>query len=263
MTRNNDTPPKDDWDFYFSNVNDVLSSLMVNLSAIDRAPDRAKPWLLWVWVHLREPREDGLSSETEAPTLYKIEDDLAAHLNACCGAELLGRITGGKRREFYYYGSSADGFEDAVRSVTAEFPAYGIDYGKQSDPQWRQYRDVLYPLPNQLRAIQNRRLLDALSVRGDDHDIARIVDHAIYFRSAAKRTAFANAAGESGFRIQHESAVAKSPERPFFINLVRTDTVSSEHISAVVDGLVELAEKHDGEYDSWGCEVQKRVPMDD
>jgi hypothetical protein len=33
----------DDWDFYFCNVNDVLSSIMVNLSAIRRAPEKDKP----------------------------------------------------------------------------------------------------------------------------------------------------------------------------------------------------------------------------
>ena len=261
MTHNG--PSKDEWDFYFSNVNDVLSSLMVNLSAIARAPDRAKPWLLWVWVHMREPREDGLSSDSEAPTFYKIEDRLAAPLGAACGAELLGRITGGRRREFYYYATTADGFQDAVETAMADFPAYRIDCGKQSDPEWRQYRDVLYPLPKQLRAIQNRRVLDALAQRGDDHDIPRIVDHAIYFRSAAQRTAFASAVEGQGFRIQRESKEAQSSERPFFLNLVRSDQVNSDHINSVVDELVEMAEKLDAEYDGWGCEVQKKASLSD
>jgi hypothetical protein len=78
---------KAEWDFYFSNANDVLSSLMVNLSAIRRAPDPAKSWLLWVWVHMLDARYDGLSSETEAPMLFKIEDRLndpatRDHINA-------------------------------------------------------------------------------------------------------------------------------------------------------------------------------------
>jgi hypothetical protein len=32
----------DDWDFYFCNVNDVLSSIMVSLSAIRRAPENSE-----------------------------------------------------------------------------------------------------------------------------------------------------------------------------------------------------------------------------
>ena len=62
MNREENKAETADWDFYFSNVNDVLSSLMVNLSAIRRAADPAKAWLLWVWVYMLEPRHDGLSS---------------------------------------------------------------------------------------------------------------------------------------------------------------------------------------------------------
>jgi uncharacterized protein (TIGR01619 family) len=245
------------WDFYFSNVNDVLSSLMVNLSAIHRAPDPARPWLLWVWVHMLEPRDDGLSSQAEAPTLFRIEDELAAPLSARCRAELFGKITGDSRREFYYYAPAADGLESAVNAVMVAFPQYRFDWGKQLDPEWRQYRDVLYPLPNQLRAIHNRRVLDALEERGDDHGIPRIVDHTIYFSSAVERAAFTSTAAKSGFHIQGESEDLKAADRPFFLNLTRNDPVTRDHINDVVEELVELADKFKGEYDGWGCEVQK------
>lgn len=247
----------DEWDFYFSNVNDVLSSLMVNLSAIRRALDTCKPWLLWIWVHMLDPRDDGLSSEAEAPVLFKIEDRLKECLTFPCGAELLGRITGDRRREFYYYAATADGFESAVKTAMTDFASYRFDCGNQPDPEWRQYKDVLYPFPSQMQTIQNRRVLDALEKRGDDHGIARIVDHAIYFRSAADRTAFANTAVEIGFRIQLESQELKSRERPFFLNLTRSDPVIRDHINAVVAQLIDLAEQFNGEYDGWGCEVQK------
>jgi hypothetical protein len=192
---------KNEWDFYFSNVNDVLSSLMVNLSAIRRTPDPAKSWLLWVWVHLLDARHDGLSSETEAPMLFKIEDRLSEALSAACGAELLGRITGDRRREFYFYAATPDGFDNAVKSAKANFAGYRVEWGKQPDPEWRQYRNVLYPAPGQLRDIQNRRVLDRLLEMGDDHAIARMVDHTIYFRPAAARAAYASKAVKLGFGI--------------------------------------------------------------
>jgi uncharacterized protein (TIGR01619 family) len=249
-----------DWDFYLSNVNDVLSSLMVNLSAIRRASDPAKSWLLWVWVHMLEPRHDGLSSETEAPTLYKIEERLGECLGVACGAELLGRITGGQRREFYYYAATADGVERAVNAAMATFAGYRFDCGKQPDPEWRQYREVLYPSPGQMQTIQNRRVLDSLEKNGDDHAIARIVDHAIYFRSASDRAAYANAAEKCGFRIKHESQDQKSRERPFFLNLTRCDPVTRDHINVLVAELIDLAEKFGGDYDGWGCDVQTKPP---
>jgi uncharacterized protein (TIGR01619 family) len=248
---------KDEWDFYFSNVNHVLSSFMVNLSAIRRAPDTAKPWLLWIWVHMLHARADGLSSESEAPLLYKIEDRLNECLQEPCGAELLGRITGDSRREFYYYAKTSDGLDRAVKSALSDFSDYRGEWGKQQDPDWHQYRDLLYPSASQMRVIQDRRVLDQLQQRGDDHAIARVVDHAIYFRTAGERTAFSSMAVRLGFAIQHESEDAKSRERRFFLNVTRRDPVTLDHISAVVAELVELAERFGGDYDGWGCEVQK------
>jgi hypothetical protein len=72
----------DDWDFYFCNVNDVLSSIMVNLAAIRRAPNKDKSWLLWAWVNMLDGRPDGLSSDVEASKLYEIETE---SVRASCG----------------------------------------------------------------------------------------------------------------------------------------------------------------------------------
>ncbi len=66
----------DAWDFYFANLNDVIASLFVDLGIRDSVPDTDRPWLLWTWVYLRDPRDDGLSSSEEAPILNAIEDAL-------------------------------------------------------------------------------------------------------------------------------------------------------------------------------------------
>ena len=248
---------EDDWDFYFCNVNDVLSSIMVNLGAIGRAPMARKPWLLWVCVAMRSPREDGLSSDQEAPTLAEIEDKLTDELRMASGAELLGRITGNNCREFYFYAPRNEGLGEAVAKVRESFPAYLIECDSQPDPEWRQYLDVLYPSPMDMHRIQNRRVLASLEEHGDAHSIPRPVDHAFYFRRDEDREAFVAAAIGTGFSVQNESEEAeRTDERPFFLNLVRTDPVAIDHINQVVLELVELAERFDGDYDGWGCEVQ-------
>ena len=123
-----------DWDFYFCNVNGVLSSIMVDLEANRRAPLPGKPWLLWVWVHMRFPRDDGLSSDQEAPTLHEIEDFLTGSLSESDG-ELLGRITGDHRREFYFYSPSSEGVDSAIREVRQAFPEYVFECGTHHDPR--------------------------------------------------------------------------------------------------------------------------------
>lgn len=244
-----------DWDFYFVNVHGVLSSIMVDLAANRRGPLAGKPWLLWVWVAMRSPRDDGLSSDKEAPTLYKIEDVLTGLL-AGLDAEPVGRITGGDRRGFYFYSSSSEGFDAAVQKVWESFPDYRFESGTQHDPAWRQYRDVLYPSDVDMQRIQNRRVTDVLAKRGDDHSIPRPVDHALYFRAPAERKAFAAAAIRAGFAVVSEGDDETDGRGRYFLNVVRTEVVTLEQIDRTVLKLLELAKQHGGDYDGWGCEVQ-------
>src|SRR5882757_7023881 len=114
----------DKWDFYFSNVNDVLASIFVDLGIYQSAPIESKPYLLWVWVYFNHPRKDGLSSSEEAPVLLEIEDSLTALLQKGPGVQLVGRITSAGRREFYFYAPDDSGFSHAVASSMSRFREY-------------------------------------------------------------------------------------------------------------------------------------------
>ena len=57
------SPHEEDWDFYFSNVDDILGSFYVDLGLAKVAPLNDKPNLVWVSVNMNNPREDGLSSQ--------------------------------------------------------------------------------------------------------------------------------------------------------------------------------------------------------
>jgi hypothetical protein len=53
------------WGQYFCNVNDKLSSILVDLDLRDLLPDHSRADLIWVWVYMKAPRPDGLSSNEE------------------------------------------------------------------------------------------------------------------------------------------------------------------------------------------------------
>lgn len=243
-----------DWDYYFCTVNGVPSSILVDLAAIARAPVAGKPWLLWVRVHLLSPQENGFPGNEEAPRLYAIEDSLDEKLSEAIDAEPAGRITGGQRRECYFYASSPAGFERAVAEIQELFAEYSIECGASHDPKWRHYRDLLYPSAANLRRIHTRRLVSQLLRHGDDHDIPRPVDHALHFRSVTDRRGFTALAGRAGFKVRLENNKG-ADGRPCFVNVVRADPVGLEHIAEVVEQLVEWAERFDGEYEGWGCPI--------
>ena len=105
----------DEWDFYFARVNDAISSIFVDLGIRTEVPVETRPWLLWVWVQLQAAKPDGLATNEEARRLNEIGEALDSTVSATCGAQLVGRITGNGRREFYFYaaepGELAPGIE--------------------------------------------------------------------------------------------------------------------------------------------------------
>jgi hypothetical protein len=116
----------DNWASYFCTVNGKLSSIFLNTALAEEAPILSKPWLLWVWVYMKDPRPDGLSSSEEAPVLFELEDKLTECLCRQCEAVYPGRITGDRRREFYFYAAHPDDFDHAVTEAMKAFPSYEI-----------------------------------------------------------------------------------------------------------------------------------------
>jgi hypothetical protein len=162
------------WNFYFCKVNDVLSSVALDLGLRKQVPDPSKPELLWIWVYFKSPRPDGLSSSSEFDSLVAIEKHLTESLEQKFHALLCGRITTDGRREFYYYGAHSDEFESAVADALGHFPGYEFDCGTQKDPGWKQYLDVLYPSDEDRQRIENRSVLEVLEQkRGHPQSSAR------------------------------------------------------------------------------------------
>lgn len=146
----------ENWDSYICRVNGELASIFLNLALRANAPIADKEWLLWVWVHLQNPRPDGLSDTGELETLIDLDERLSQRLLECCGAVLAGTITTQGRREFYFYGRSPGGFDSAVLSAVGEFHGYRFETGTQADPQWNQYLTVLYPSATDLQRMKVR-----------------------------------------------------------------------------------------------------------
>ena len=63
----------DDWDFYFARVDGAVSSIFVDLGVKPEVPLEKRPWLLWVFVTLKSPNAEGLSTNDEAPALQALQ----------------------------------------------------------------------------------------------------------------------------------------------------------------------------------------------
>lgn len=246
----------DDWDFYFAKVNDTVTSIFVDLGIRADVPNDKRPWLLWVGLDMREPRADGLSSAEEAPTLHAIGEALEAHVSPTCGAQLVGRLTGGNQREFFFYAEEPGEIEQAVASALQSFEGYTAETRSVFQPEWDTYLELLYPSDSNLQRMFNRRTLETLAERGDVHETPRKVDHWLEFPDEAARSACRDTLLAIEFALEGEYA-SDEPEAqlPWSLVVSRIDSVDTHTINGITLELARVAEEHGGRYSGWESPV--------
>ncbi len=252
----------DEWDFYFARVNDVVSSIFVDLGVRADAPLEKRPWLLWVWIEMQAARPDGLSSNEEAPKLHEIGASLDSMISATCGGQLVGRITGAGRREFYFYATEPGELDTATANAMKAFDTYKYETGSSFQPDWEQYINLLYPSQSNLERMQNRRLLEALAAEGDVHEMPRKVDHWLYFADEAARDIGRDTLLAIEFTLEGESFSEEPDDAlPWVLVVSRVDPIDSHTINGITLALARLAGEHGGSYDGWGCDAMKEATL--
>lgn len=247
-----------DWGQYFCNVNGKLSSILVDLDLKDLLPD-SRSDLIWIWIYMKAPRPDGLSSNEEFETLNTIEDVLTKRLEQECDACIAGRITGNGRREFYYYGRSPLNLERLVKHELENFPGYRFDCDTQRDPDWRQYLDVLYPTEENYELIKNMAVLEALANAGDEPDIIRPIWHYIFFNSDDGRERFIEWSRNNGFEPSNRvRSDGPGTLEPGMVCVVRSHSTRPDDIDNYVIEVFGAAKQFGGEYDGWETRVERR-----
>jgi regulator of RNase E activity RraB len=245
----------DDWDFYFARVNDAVTSIFVDLGVRNDAPLEKRPWLLVVSVQLRTPRDDGLATQEEAQKLHEIGTALDSMISVTCGAQLVGRVTGSGRREFYFYAAEPGELEAAAERVMKSYDGYEYEVVSLFQPDWDQYFH-LYPSDSNLERMQNRQLLEQLAEQGDDHELPRKVEHWLHFADAESRDACRDTLAAIDFVIEDESESEEEGEMlPFGLVVSRTDSVDTHTINGITLELARLAREHGGRYEGWEAPV--------
>jgi hypothetical protein len=137
----------EDWDFYVCRVEGALASMALDLGLAASAPDRTRPLMGFVRVHLRAPRPDGLSDSAEFDTLSDIEEALTPSVVAAVDGIFVGRCTLQCRRDFYFYFASRDGFDARVVEVMARWPDYRYEVIVGEEPEVGNLFEVAFSRP--------------------------------------------------------------------------------------------------------------------
>jgi uncharacterized protein (TIGR01619 family) len=251
------TSHEEDWDFYFSNVDDILGSFYVDLGLAKIAPLSDKPNLVWVSVNMNNPREDGLSSSEEFDTLSAIEDRLQEFVINKHNSIYAGRLTTDGRRDFYFYMGDITLYDKTISDSMVAYPSYTFDFGIKEDKLWESYLGFMYPNPRQFQSLQNRRVIDNLEKNGDTLTKPRQVDHWIYFKTDNDRNAFLSKIENLNFNIISKDEKTSFGDFPYKLHISRMDNVDLDSVDEYVLSLWQFAEECNGDYDGWETSVEK------
>lgn len=254
--KQNDYQP--DWAFYFTNVNDKLSTIGTDLNLINLAPVQGQENVVYISIKMPNPREDGMSSNEDAEELWKIEDDiLKAFDTKNLNYTFVGRLTSNGFRDLYFFGDNTIQMEKQVSVSMVAFPNYEFDFGHKPDKEWSGYFDFLYPAPIQMQSIQNGRVLQQLEKGGDDLTKPREVFHYIYFKTADELDQFESFTRNLNFKTKNRENTEQPNDFNFVITVSRIDKVGYNEIDEYTLTLWEKAQELNGDYDGWDTSIEK------
>ena len=254
-------PNKDyqpDWTFYFSNVNDKLSSIATDLNLVTIAPIKGQENVIYVSIKMPNPKDNGLSSNRDADELWEIEDALIHGLSEkILNNTFVGRLTSDGYRDLYFFGESTMLIEKEVSSIMMAFPNFKFDFGHKIDKEWSGYFEFLYPLPRQLQVIQNRRVVEQLEKNGDSLTKPREVFHWIYFNTKNELNQFEKYTNSLGFETKNKGVAEQLEQYEFVISISRVDKVGYGDIDGYTLDLWQKASELNGDYDGWETSVEE------
>jgi uncharacterized protein (TIGR01619 family) len=253
MTDTTPHEPGDDWDFYYCRVDDKPASIYLDLAAIEQVPVDTLPYMAFIRLRMREPRADGLSSQTEFGTLCALEDHLIAALLSD-EVRYLGRCTTNACRDFVFYIANEQAWPERVAAAMQAFANYAYDVGVRPDPDWSTYTGYLYPSGRDMHIIQSRRVCQALEERGDALQAPREIDHWLSFANAQAMAAYVAAVLPQGFAVRSQ-ATAPDDDGRWGLQLWRVDVPGYAAINEVTLPLFDLALATEGDYDGWEAVV--------
>lgn len=248
---------QEEWEFYFSKVDDKPGSIFVDLGLRKIAPILDKPNVVWISIKMTNPREDGLSSQEESGLLGDIEDALVEKITYKHNSIYVGRLTSTGDRNLYFFLGDTTLYDKTISDVMVAYPKYQFDFGTKEDREWDGYFNFLFPTPPQFQNIQNRRVIDQLEKGGDKLIKEREVFHWIYFKSDGDREKFIEKIKNDNFTIVDKGSDKSWGEFAYRLELKRIDKVDINSVNEYVIYLWKLANEMNGEYDGWETSIEK------
>lgn len=241
------------WSNYFKEIDNHISSILVDLSIVKSGPTLTHSNLISIKLIMNSPREDGLSSQSETETLYKIEDELIPLISSKTNAIYVGRTTTNGYREFYFYSPDISKLASAITEMKNKFPNYKFESTNKLDLKWDFYLKQLTPTNEEIQMSENIKVVSQLVNAGDNLTSKREVFHWIYFKTEVDKELFLTKIKDLGFKI----ITNKKDKKEYVLNISRVDYVDIKSVNEYCIMLWKIANECHAVYDGWETSVEK------
>jgi hypothetical protein len=248
-------PWKESFDVYFRHTEEGPHSVLLDMEAVRHAPLASHPVVWRLTLPLKFPTPNGLRQAEEKDAVFAVQDALEARLLPL-GLLPVGHIVGHGLQALFLYGPESVTPEQVLPIIRAHQRDYDVGVARALDPDWNEYRQVLYPPPLQRHLMANYHLVAELQKQGDRVDLPRVVDHHASFPEEDPMKAAEGRLKNLGFR-GFKRQPPSEPGGPWGLDFHRRDPVDEARANASTEAIVRVTDAHGGTYDGWGCQVVK------
>jgi len=244
------------WELYMKNLEGHPASILFN-AGISLDMEELKfthPTVAFVKVMLKEPKENGLLSEEEESEILFLEDKLEAAMIKFRIGKYVGRVITDGSVTFIFYLQFTYNWQDFLEYALEEFSHYEITNGFSDDNEWNYYQNLLYPTAKEWQMIQNHKVCKSLAENGDNLNIARAIEHKLYFTKNCNKDTLISQLQKDGFVIQGD---IENEEGIKGLSFYRMDKPFYTDIDALTLALIDISQKHGASYDGWETSIVK------
>lgn len=239
------------WFVYETKVDDKPAHIIVDLEIGDAARIRAHPCVTYITVALPDGERKGQDQTFTLDQLDELADALCFAIKSDGRLVLAGRSTSEDQETFYFY-STSKAAVSVLKDTMAKWPSFPYITGTHLDPQWKTYKDFLYPTPEEMFLVTNRHQVEDMRKRGDRAESVRDIEHFVAFEDQNNLNAFSLYLNNEGFQILQ--AENKNPKN-LSVHFKKPGAISE--IDAITVRLFKAAKQLNGQYIGWRAPIGK------
>jgi len=246
---------EENWASFHRDVNGQRAYHLVDLGLLERNVAQGLPLLIVASIEAQSP---GDFDAAASGALVEFEDRLVASIEQRCAGKYVGRVRTSDRVTWHFHAPERAGIEGDVADAVRNAGRWTVNARCARDPQWRFCSGHLLPNEQELRFINDSKVVVALMEHGDPLDVPRNFRHYVYFDAEGAARACVGGIGAVGLRGA-SAAVDRSDDK-YVVVVSHESPADPDSAHAAAEAIRALAARHGGEYDGWEAALVRARP---